>query len=292
MSVEEKNDTETESSDDQALEVLDDLPTCGIVMPISAIDGCDESHWAEVREIIENSIESAGYSPNLVSDADDVGIIHKRIIQNLYQNPIVVCDVSGKNPNVMFELGLRLAFDKPVVIIKDDKTNYSFDTSSIEHLTYPRDLRFSQIVEFSDHLQNKISATTRRHNDDPDAVSFLKHFGKFQTVQIDSSSVSSEIALLDEIQEMRMDLRRMRISERRERSQRPELEMSAELLHDLAETIKATAKEMGARGKKQARELRPKILARVQRTIHAPSHFPSKQDYVTWFDVVFNSLYE
>lgn len=73
-------------------------PVCGLVMPISAIDGVSESHWAEVRAILSASIEQAGFEPNLVSAADDVGIIQKRIIQNLYDNPIVVCDASGKEP--------------------------------------------------------------------------------------------------------------------------------------------------------------------------------------------------
>ena len=95
---------------------------CGIVMPISGIDGCGESHWKDVMSIIKESIDNADFESNLVSNADDIGIIQKRIIQNLYENPIVVCDVSGKNPNVMFELGIRLAFDKPTIIIKDDKT--------------------------------------------------------------------------------------------------------------------------------------------------------------------------
>src|SRR5688500_38836 len=83
---------------------------CGLVMPISAIDGCTEQHWAEVKAILVDAIESVGVSACLVSESDDVGIIQKRIIRNLYENPIVVCDVSGKNPNVMFELGIRLAF--------------------------------------------------------------------------------------------------------------------------------------------------------------------------------------
>jgi hypothetical protein len=113
------------------------LAVCGIIMPISSIDGCNETHWQDVREIVDEAIQSAGFEPNLVSNAGDVGIIQKRIIQNLYENPIVICDVSGKNQNIMFELGLRLAFDKPTIIIKDDKTTYSFDTSPIEHLEYP-----------------------------------------------------------------------------------------------------------------------------------------------------------
>ena len=77
---------------------------CGIVMPISALDGCNEGHWGEVRSIIEEAISAAGFEGCLVSDSDEIGIIQKRIIENLYDNPVVVCDVSGKNPNVMFEL--------------------------------------------------------------------------------------------------------------------------------------------------------------------------------------------
>ena len=75
----------------------DEKLQCGIVMPISAIDGCNEAHWADVLEIINDAIDEAGFDGELVSNADDVGIIHKRIIQNLYENPMVVCDVSGKN---------------------------------------------------------------------------------------------------------------------------------------------------------------------------------------------------
>src|SRR4051812_37461567 len=148
---------------------------CGIVMPISAVDTCTEAHWSEVREILADAIEAAGFTPQLVSDADDVGIIQKRIIQNLYENPIVICDVSAKNPNVMFELGLRLAFDKPTVIVKDDKTSYSFDTASIEHLEYPRDLRFSQIVAFRKQLRDKIKATHKAATTDKNYTTFLKH---------------------------------------------------------------------------------------------------------------------
>lgn len=140
---------------------------CGVIMPISAIDGCNEFHWSEVMQILKDSIESVGYEARIVSDADDVGVIHKRIIQNLYDNPIVVCDISGKNPNVMFELGMRLAFDKPTIIVKDDETSYSFDTGTIEHIEYPRDLRFSKIVEFKAKLANKIQGTMDKFKAEP-----------------------------------------------------------------------------------------------------------------------------
>jgi len=182
---------------------------CGIVMPISAIDGCSENHWTDVQEILTEVIEEAGFEANLVSNADDVGIIHKRIIQNLYDNPIVVCDVSGKNPNVMFELGMRLAFDKPTIIVKDDKTTYSFDTSAIEHLEYPRDLRFTQIVEFKKILGEKISATYEKSTSDKSYTTFLKHFGEFKVAKIDQKEITGQEYILDELRNLRVSMRRL-----------------------------------------------------------------------------------
>lgn len=179
---------------------------CGLVMPISSIDGCNEQHWSDVKEIITEAVEDAGFKANLVSYADDVGIIQKRIIQNLYENPIVVCDVSGKNPNVMFELGMRLAFDKPTIIVKDDKTSYSFDTSPIEHLEYPRDLRFTKIVDFKKSLKEKIQATLNKSKEDPNYTTFLKHFGTFTVAKLDTKEVSKEDYIIEELKELKKNI--------------------------------------------------------------------------------------
>lgn len=184
-------------------------------MPISACDSCTEQHWSEVKAIITDAVEAVGFTASLVSDADDVGIIQKRIIQNLFDNPIVVCDVSAKNPNVMFELGMRLAFDKPTIIVKDDKTTYSFDTSPIEHLDYPRDLRFSKIVDFKKNLGEKIVATVSRSEKDPNYTTFLKHFGKFAVASLETTEVSKEDYIIEELKELRKQiLRRDVIAER------------------------------------------------------------------------------
>lgn len=211
--------------------------TCGIVMPISAIDTCSEDHWRDVREILSDAIEEAGFVPQLVSDADDVGIIQKRIIQNLYENPVVVCDVSGKNPNVMFELGMRLAFDKPTIIVKDDKTSYSFDTSPIEHLSYPRDLRFSRIVEFKEELVEKIKATHEKSKNDRSYTTFLKHFGTFKVVKLDTEIVPQDRMVLEELR----SLREMVVSMSSNRSQEAERIPTSSRLLCLREAEQAEA---------------------------------------------------
>lgn len=198
---------------------IDDTPPqqrglqCGIVMPISAIDGCSAEHWAEVKSIIFESIDSIKdfrFEKRLVSDADEIGIIQKRIVQNLYNADIVVCDVSCKNPNVMFELGMRLAFDKPTVIIKDDKTDYSFDTGIIEHLNYPRDLRFARIVDFKINLAEKIENTYQHYSKDDSQSPFLKNFGTFQVSKLQETTVTSDAAIMSMLSEMQSDMIRLR----------------------------------------------------------------------------------
>jgi len=185
-------------------------PTCGIIMPISQIDNCSSEHWSDVLGILKDICNLNDFTPNLVSDADDVGIIHNRIIENIYSSDIVICDVSCKNANVMFELGMRLAFDKPTIIIKDDSTGYSFDTSLIEHLEYPRDLRFTSILKFKENLGNKLKATHKKATDDPNYSTFLKNFGKYKIAHLEDKEVTSDAYLLNAIEDLKRDVRVIR----------------------------------------------------------------------------------
>jgi hypothetical protein len=153
-------------------------PKCGIIMPIADHSEYPQGHWKDVLSIFIQAINETQFEPRLVSDDGAIGLIHERIVNNIYSNEIVICDVSSKNPNVMFELGLRLAFDKPTIIIKDEKTGYSFDTGVIEHLTYPSSLRFSQVIDFKQELIKRINATYAISKAEPNYSPFLKSFGK------------------------------------------------------------------------------------------------------------------
>lgn len=225
MSSTNKNSINSKSEEIQ----VDSDPSikCGLIMPISAIDGCSADHWAEVKNIVTDAVENINdqkFSVRLVSEADDIGVIQKRIVQNIYSSDIVICDVSGKNPNVMFELGMRLAFDKPTIIIKDDKTDYSFDTAIIEHLQYPRDLRFSRIVNFKNALCEKLLATHKASKNDPSHSTFLKNFGKFQVASLSESIVSADPYIVEMLQEMQLEISRIRRGAMREVSRKPNTE--------------------------------------------------------------------
>lgn len=268
---------------------------CGLVMPISSIDGCSEQHWSDVKEILTEAVEGAGFKANLVSYADDVGIIQKRIIQNLYENPIVVCDVSGKNPNVMFELGMRLAFDKPTIIVKDDKTSYSFDTSPIEHLEYPRDLRFTKIVEFKEALKEKVQATLKKSEEDPNYTTFLKHFGTFTVAKLDTKEVSKEDFIIEELKDLKKTVQRqeMMYNDRLHHLMEPALfgKYPPEKAHmEMRRVIKQTlAKEFPEtpHSKRDSSEVMRQVYHRVMDNPKIQRYFAGPEE----IDMIFHDVY-
>jgi hypothetical protein len=159
-----------------------------------------------VRSIIKEALFDTEFFVELVSDSDEIGIIQKRIVSNIYNNEIIICDVSAKNPNVMFELGMRLAFDKPAIIIKDDRTNYSFDTGQIEHLEYPRELNYHPIQAFIRKLKEKVIATYEASKRS-DYTTFLKHFGQFLVANIEQKKVDKYDYMLEAISDLRKEVR-------------------------------------------------------------------------------------
>ena len=211
-------------------------PICGIIMPISSIDNCSENHWKEVYGIITDAVKAAGFEAQLVSEANDSGIIQKRIVQNLYKNDIVICDVSCKNPNIMFELGMRLAFDKPTIIVMDNMTKYSFDTASIEHLGYPRDLNYYQILDFKKTLTEKIKGTIDAAKQ-PDYTTFLKNFGEFQVATIENKKGSLDEVVLSRLDDMTRQISEIRVNQRVRIIERPELESETEEINKLTRKL-------------------------------------------------------
>ncbi|BEO60867.1 hypothetical protein SMQE30_12900 [Serratia marcescens] len=190
-------------SDDQG---VNGQPICGIIMPIASTPGYPDRHWGDVYDILCEVASKANFNPRMVSFDDDIGVIHKRIVQNVYSNPIVICDISSRNANVMFELGMRLAFDKATIIVKDNQTPFSFDISAIEHLEYPSDLRYQSINDFKKKLEGKILETYRRSVEDAEYSTFLKQFGTFKVSKLDEREAGFNEVLLEEFKDLKKSI--------------------------------------------------------------------------------------
>jgi len=170
--------------------------SCGIIMPISEMDNYPKNHWEEIKGIYTDVAQKCGFTNiQLVSEDKASGVIHTNTIKNLFENDIIICDVSGKNPNVMFELGLRIAFDKPIVITKDNETKISFDIAPLKYLEYPKTQHHGTIEKFKKELMESLQATLEK------SPSYLQNFG------INYSRVDNSEAFMKKIESIEKNAR-------------------------------------------------------------------------------------
>ncbi|GAA4710605.1 hypothetical protein [Phytohabitans rumicis] len=150
-------------------------------MPIStpsnrvADYGDDADHFAHVLDcLFVPAVEAAGFEPWLPT-ATAADLIHAEFCRGLCQAELVLVDLSGLNPNVFFELGLRTGRDGPTCLVCDDKTDpIPVDVGIWNFHRYDSTLRAwkleGEIAVLADHLR----ASARRsagHN------TFWQRFG-------------------------------------------------------------------------------------------------------------------
>lgn len=140
---------------------------CFVIMPISEQPGYAAGHFKEVYEdIIGPAIHDAGFSPVRADEVHASNLIHLDILGKLLDAPMAVCDLSAVNPNVMFELGIRQAFDKPVVLLEDQTTRDVFDIGPIRHVSYDGTLPYRGVKGARTLLTDAIVATAAMKPDE------------------------------------------------------------------------------------------------------------------------------
>lgn len=197
----EKVEKSSVNTDVQTLKV-------GLIMPISNTEGYPLGHWNDVRRIIEEAlseINELDCDVSMVSESEDVTLIQKTIIQRIFEDDIVIVDVSSKNPNVMFELGVRLASDKAFILMKDDVTDYIFDISSIHHINYRKDLRYSDVVDVKEKIKSKLVATFEKSKIEESM--YLKDFGRYEVAKLESKELPVKEYFDSMIKDFRKELK-------------------------------------------------------------------------------------
>ena len=114
---------------------------CFVIMPFSQTsDEHAEEYWNKHFEsFLKPLIRECGDLEIVRSEALR-GDILKQIIQNLYDSDIVVADLTDKNPNVFWELGVRQSFRYGTITIAEERTDIPFDVSTKGMLFYyPKD---------------------------------------------------------------------------------------------------------------------------------------------------------
>jgi hypothetical protein len=108
-----------------------DTDTCFVVMPFSGPIG------GYFQSIYDPAIRKAGLRP-IRADADifGTGKIIDQIWSGINSAKVLVAELTTRNPNVFYELGLAHALHKPVVLISSNGDDVPFDLKHIRVIYY------------------------------------------------------------------------------------------------------------------------------------------------------------
>ena len=103
-------------------------------------------------------------------DGKQSGVIYKKMFEEALEADIYIADITGNNPNVYLELGVRWALrDKVTIVVRQEKDPPKFNVAANRSFQYSNDL---------DHLKEAIE----------DVVSAIK-------TGLDNQGVDSPVAL-------------------------------------------------------------------------------------------------
>ncbi len=147
----------------------EDRMTCFVIMPFSATTvEHTEDYWTRqftdfLKPLIEENDALEAHRSNPLR-----GDILTAIIENLITSPIVIADLTDRNPNVYWELGIRQSFKHGTITIAEAGTKLPFDVFSKATLFYyPKDHLRHQ--EFRSQFKQALGDCLN-HADTPDSA--------------------------------------------------------------------------------------------------------------------------
>lgn len=126
------------------------------------------------ESLIKPAAEAAGFDVQ-TANKDGSDVIQSTIINELMDAELVIADLTDHNPNVLFELGFRMAQEKPVAIIKTGDTGRIFDVDNMLRVfEYNENLWTSTIKSDVPRLEGHIRATWDNREANRSYISILR----------------------------------------------------------------------------------------------------------------------
>jgi hypothetical protein len=103
---------------------------CFVIAPIGEPESDIRKRSDQIlKHIITPAAETCGYKALRADQISEPGIITSQVIQHIVDDPLVIADLTGRNPNVFYELAIRHAIKKPLVQIIKKGEAIPFDVA-------------------------------------------------------------------------------------------------------------------------------------------------------------------
>ena len=102
--------------------------TCFVIMPFSKTRSCTEEQWTEVfNDLFKPAVEGAGLDYECKRSMATLGNLIKGIVQALNDSYVVIADLTDRNPNVFYELGVRHALKNRTILLAQNRRHIPSD---------------------------------------------------------------------------------------------------------------------------------------------------------------------
>ncbi len=133
--------------------------SCFIITPIG--EGNSETRRKAdgvINSAIKPVLESKGYGDiKAAHEITSIGSINNQVISRVVNDDLVIANLTGLNPNVMYELAIRHATMKSVVHICEYGTSLPFDIKDQRTIFYANDmLGVQELISGLDEIINEI----------------------------------------------------------------------------------------------------------------------------------------
>jgi hypothetical protein len=84
--------------------------------------------------------------------------VFPEIVRQITKSRLIIANITGRNPNVMYELGVAHSLSKPTIVVAQDFTDIPFDLNNKRIVLYKDedDLRRKLTISITDMLINKV----------------------------------------------------------------------------------------------------------------------------------------
>ncbi len=106
--------------------------------------------------ILRPALDEAGFAAEKADDIYCTGLIIDQIKSYIARADLILCELTGRNANVLYELGLANALGKPAIVITQEEGDVPFD---LRHRPY---LRYNPMTRgWQRELRNRITTAAR-----------------------------------------------------------------------------------------------------------------------------------
>jgi hypothetical protein len=113
-----------------------------VIMQVGSEDSPDRQRANDIYDyIIRPTVEGFALEPYRADLDATPGAIVPRIISELLAARVVIADLTGRNPNVYYELGIVHSFARPLICLADTARSLPFDTKD------ERIIRLGELVD-------------------------------------------------------------------------------------------------------------------------------------------------